>query len=203
MENKKALVGICIVFAAITAVSIYHFTKKERENIVTITPEDAAHAEIEAKVDGYHSLSEIEDKVDIIVRVIKDSEEPPSIHRGNMGTVNFVGTIGNVKVTKIYTNTSDRNIEVGDILPIFENEAYDSETNTVYHVAGYTKMAIGQEYMLFLTYSSSDRWYVPCSVIWGKYALNDTEADVYSDDSDSEKENIMEKIRLEVLEKYD
>lgn len=39
---------------------------------------------------------------------------------------NLTQTIGNVKVTKIYANTSKRKIEVGDMLPIFENEAYDS-----------------------------------------------------------------------------
>lgn len=207
MKNKKILVGICIVLAAIAFVSIYHLTKGQNESNVTTAPEDASHIAVEAKIDEYHSLKEIEDKADVIVRVTKESEESPIIQRDEMGNVNFVGTIGNVEVTQLYTNKSAQNIEVGDTLPIFENEAYDSGTNTVYHVANYTKMEIGKEYMLFLTYSESDHWYVPCSAVWGKYPLNDTEAVLFSaDDSNvtqnSARENIMEQIGQEVLDKY-
>lgn len=208
--KKKILISLCIIIAAAALfVTIYQFKKGQDTDIVTSAPDDASHVAVEAKIDGYRSLEEIENKVDIIVKVVKDSEEPPIIQRDNMGNVNFTGTIGNVKVTKIYTDKSDQNIKEGEIIPIFENEAYDSKTNTVYHVAGYTKMEIGKEYMLFLTYSPGDNWYVPCSAVWGKYPLNSSEAALYrSNTKDSEKndvngmDTIIEQIGQEVQAKY-
>lgn len=209
MKKKKILISFCVIFAAAALFfTVYQFKKGQDADTVTAAPDDAAHVAVEAKIDEYRSLKEIEEKVDIIVKVIKDSEEPPIIQKDNMGNVNFTGTIGNVKVTEIYTNKSDRSIDEGDIIPVFENEACDSKTNTVYHVANYTKMEIGQEYMLFLTYSPSDRWYVPCSAVWGKYPLNSSEAVLYRSSTGNPENNtddmdsIMKQIEQEVQAKY-
>ncbi len=202
MKKKNIILLSCIILVAIVSVSVYYFTKDKKENTAVI-PADAAHTAVEAKIDEYQSLTEIEDKVDIIVKAVKESEEDPIIQKDEMGNVNFTGTVGNVKITRLYTNKSGQTIEEGDVLPIFENEAYDAKTNTVYHVAGYTKMEQGQEYILFLTYSEGDQWYVPCSAVWGKYPLNPSEAVLYSNDTqNSTMESNMEKIGREVLDKY-
>lgn len=124
MKNKKVLIGICVVFVAIAFISIYQFTKGREEKDIVIAPEDAVHMTVDAKIDEYYSLKEIEDKVDIIVKVRKDSEESPIIRRDEMGDVYFAGTIGNVKVIQLYTNKSVQSIDAGDIIPVFENEAY-------------------------------------------------------------------------------
>ena len=122
---------------------------------------------IDAKVDGYDSLEEIEDKVSIIVKAKKVPENPSMIRKNSEENIRFTGTIGNVEILEIYKNTSGKNLKISDEIPILENEAYNKAENVVYHVAGYRKMEQDKEYMLFLEYSEDDSWYVPCSAIWG------------------------------------
>ena len=160
---------------------------------------------IDAKVDEYTSLAEIEDKVTLIVKVNKLSDDSPMIRKNSSDRILFTGTIGNVEVLKVYKNTSDRTISVGDQLPILENETYNKVENVTYHIAGYKKMEQNKEYMLFLDYSVEDEWYVPCSAVWGKYPLDPEEETLFVNNTmrtSQEDENPIDKISKEVLEKY-
>lgn len=202
MKERMKMAGVSLlVLLLIGAYVVYPMTQKEKT--FTEAPTDIS---VEAKVDGYQSLEAIENSVQIIVKVEKVSEEDPIIWRNPNGDPYFVGMIGNVKITDLYKNESNQQIEVGSTIPIFENEAYDDQKNITYHVANYLKMNIGKEYMLFLDYSESDNWYVPCSAIWGKYPLDNTEAILYSSNAraaETSSVNILvNQISLEVMDKY-
>lgn len=157
---------------------------------------------IDAKVDGYDSLEEIEEKVSIIVKAKKVSEDPSMIRKNTEGNIRFTGTIGNVEILEIYKDMSGKDLKVSDELPILENEAYNEAENVVYHVAGYRKMEQDKEYMLFLDYSEDDGWYVPCSAIWGKYPLDEKEALLFQETRQASEEGPLDGIQEEVLEKY-
>lgn len=151
---------------------------------------------IDAKVDAYDSLDEIENKVSVIVRAKKVSEEKPMIRKNSEGNIRFTGTIGNVEILKIYKDDSGKELHISEILPILENETYNKSENMNYHIAGYLKMKKNKEYMLFLDYSEEDGWYVPCSAIWGKYPLDLNEKTLFKE------EQSIDNIEDEVLEKY-
>lgn len=161
---------------------------------------------VEGKVDGYDSLDEIEEKVSIIVKATKISEDDPLVKKNERGNLLLTGTIGNVKITEIYKDESNRSLAVDDILPIYENEAYVKSENAIYHVAGYQKMLEDKEYMLFLDYSEGDEWYVPCSAIWGKYPMDSTESILFRENEEpalmSRTPEPIDMIAHEVLEKY-
>ncbi|MBU3877189.1 hypothetical protein HGO97_015390 [Faecalicatena sp. AGMB00832] len=193
---------IVVVLLLIWAYVVYPIAQKNK------TFEEAPmDMSVEAKVDEYHSLEAIENSIGIIVKAEKVSEEEPVIWRDGQGNVYFVGMIGNVKISNIYKDESNQDIKIGSTISIFENEAYDAEKNVIYHVAGYKKMGIGKEYMLFLDYSEDDNWYVPCSAIWGKYPLDSTEAILYNSNerpAETSSANILvTQIGREVIEKYE
>ena len=203
MKKRIIIAGGILLLSLVLAVCIYPLTQKSKSTHFSKPSTDIS---VEAKVDEYQSLEAIENTVAIIVKVEKISEEEPIIWKNDQGNVYFAGTIGNVKINEIYKNDSDRQLEIGRTIPIFENEAYDPKENTTYHVADYKKMSVGKEYMLFLNYSDSDRWYVPCSAIWGKYPLDSSEPILYNSTEvepviDS-PHSLVNKIGLEVSEKY-
>lgn len=206
MKKGMIIAGSSILVVGILVICAILFTKDNSDNLA----ERDTHITVEAKVDEYQFLEEIEEKSDIIVKVEKKSEEPPMVERGNRGNVNFSGTIGNVEVKEIFKNESGRNIEIGSILPVFENEAYDASGKVTYHVANYKKMALGKEYMLFLYYSESDEWYVPLSAIWGKYPLDSSESVLFNDSKSklfmatpAKVVDELEQIGVEIRKKYD
>lgn len=201
MKKKKLIMIASLVVVFFSIAGLYYGMQKNEKKVV----KNYKHVMVGAKIDEYQSLQSIEEKVALIVKVKKVNEEEPIIWRDEQGNVYFVGTIGNVEVLKVYKDESDQHIEIGNILPIFENEAYDEKENTTYHVAGYQKMQVENEYMLFLNYSDGDKWYVPCSAIWGKYPLNPQENILYHDSEISTMsfdENLVEKIGVEVIQKY-
>lgn len=203
MKKGMKIAGISVVvFLLIGAYAVYPIVQKNKT--FKEAPTDMS---VEAKIDEYQSLESIENSVEIIVKAEKVSEEEPIIWRGSNDEPYFVGMIGNVKIINIYKDGSNQDITAGSIIPIFENEAYDAEKNVIYHVAGYKKMSIGKEYMLFLDYSESDNWYVPCSAIWGKYPLDSTEVILYNSNeraAETSTANILvTQIGCEVMEKYE
>lgn len=59
---------------------------------------------------------------------------------------------------------------------ILENEAYNEAENVVYHVAGYNKMVVGDEYLLFLREcqrSDGETYYVSAGVNYGTISLQE------------------------------
>lgn len=195
MKRKRIGIIVSGILVCCLGVGFYLWNQKQPPGEVVI----------DAKVDGYDSLEEIEDKVSIIVKAKKVSENPSMIRKNGEENIRFTGTIGNVEILEIYKNTSGKDLKISDEIPILENEAYNKAKNVVYHVAGYRKMEQDKEYMLFLDYSEDDGWYVPCSAIWGKYPLDANEMLLFQEKTtraNYEEKGLLDGIQKEVLGKY-
>ena len=189
MKRKKILIFIGMLIIICLGIGLGQWNQNKPANDLIV----------DAKVDAYDSLDEIENVVSIIAKVKKVSEDPPMIRK------NSEGTIGNVEVIEIYKDTSGRALKIFDILPVLENETYSETENINYHIAGYKKMEENKEYMLFLNYSEDDGWYVPCSAIWGKYPLDPNEDILFQDITTRSVQNgntSLDNILEEVIDKY-
>lgn len=195
MKRKKILIFIGMLIIICLGIGLGQWNQNKPANDLIV----------DAKVDAYDSLDEIENVVSIIAKVKKVSEDPPMIRKNSEGGMLFTGTIGNVEVIEIYKDTSGRALKIFDILPVLENETYSETENINYHIAGYKKMEENKEYMLFLNYSEDDGWYVPCSAIWGKYPLDPNEDILFQDITTRSVQNgntSLDNIWEEVIDKY-
>lgn len=195
MKRKKILIFIGMLIIICLGIGLGQWNQNKPANDLIV----------DAKVDAYDSLDEIENVVSIIAKVKKVSEDPPMIRKNSEGGMLFTGTIGNVEVIEIYKDTSGRALKIFDILPVLENETYSETENINYHIAGYKKMEENKEYMLFLNYSEDDGWYVPCSAIWGKYPLDPNEDILFQDITTRSVQNgntSLDNILEEVIDKY-
>lgn len=104
-----------------------------------------------------------------------------------------------VKIESIEKNATDFSVELGEVIPIFENEAYDEEHNINYHIAGYQKMLMDNEYLLLLKHADGNDWYIPTGVVSGKIPQDEEERKVYSDDEEivQNVENIVDEAKIE------
>ena len=127
------------------------------------TPETVIHREVEAKTESYESLAEMEKDADVILRAVRlDQEEP--VWNGSSGY-----TLSQVKISKIYEDKTG-SLPLDDVIKVMENEVYDEASNTVFHVAGYNMMVVGDEYLLFLKKDKlpdGTEYYVACGVNYG------------------------------------
>ena len=127
------------------------------------TPETVIHREVEAKTESYESLAEMEKDADVILRAVRlDQEEP--VWNGSSGY-----TLSQVKISKIYEDKTG-SLSLDDVIKVMENEVYDAASNTVFHVAGYNMMVVGDEYLLFLKKDKlpdGTEYYVACGVNYG------------------------------------
>ncbi len=127
------------------------------------TPEPSIHRDIEAKTESYESLAEMEKDADVILRAVRlDQEEP--VWNGSSGY-----TLSQVKISKIYEDKTG-SLPLDDVIKVMENEVYDAASNTVFHVAGYNMMVVGDEYLLFLKKDKlpdGTEYYVACGVNYG------------------------------------
>ncbi|MBQ9870829.1 MAG: hypothetical protein IJM27_02775 [Eubacterium sp.] len=127
------------------------------------TPETVIHREVEAKTESYESLAEMEKDADVILRAVRlDQEEP--VWNGSSGY-----TLSQVKISKIYEDKTG-SLPLDDVIKVMENEVYDVASNTVFHVAGYNMMVVGDEYLLFLKKDKlpdGTEYYVACGVNYG------------------------------------
>ena len=195
MKRKKILIFIGMLIIICLGIGLGQWNQNKPANDLIV----------DAKVDAYDSLDEIENVVSIIAKVKKVSEDPPMIRKNSEGGMLFTGTIGNVEVIEIYKDTSGRALKIFDILPVLENETYSETENINYHIAGNKKMEENKEYMLFLNYSEDDGWYVPCSAIWGKYPLDPNEDILFQDITTRSVQNgntSLDNIWEEVIDKY-
>lgn len=189
--TKWGTMAACLCLIAAGALTLPRFIGQWNQN------KQAIDLVVDAKVDSYESLDEIENAVSVIAKVKKISEDQPMVRKNSQGEMLFTGTIGNVEVIEIYKDTSGKAIKVFDSLLILENETYSKTENINYHIAGYKKMEENKEYMLFLNYSEDDGWYVPCSAIWGKYLLDLNEDILFQEENTS-----LDNIWGEVIDKY-
>ena len=70
---------------------------------------------------------------------------------------------------KMHQNVLEDEIQKDKIIEIWENEFPDGDV--ICHMAGYEKMEIGKEYLLFLRKSMTDDCFIPLGVTYGKVSV--------------------------------
>lgn len=131
------------------------------------------HYYMDAKTPSYDSLEQMEEYSDLIVRGIRLDKEENKIQKEN-GLVISAYCFSELEITDIYKK-KDETLQNGAVITILENEAYDDDTDIIYHVAGYNKMVTGDEYLLFLHEAEykGKTYYVAAGVNFGTVSLQD------------------------------
>ena len=122
---------------------------------------------IEAKMDAYRNLNDVEKETEVIVLGKKIKQNPSTIQKNN-GYVNGVYTISNFKIEKVFKG----NFKPGDVVDVFESAGIDEETGKIYHIEGYELMEKDEKYLLFLRHSETDPWYMISGLKFGKISLS-------------------------------
>lgn len=121
------VLGICICVLGLSAMSYNLLNRKNSDNETINMGSDIM---VDAKIEAYDSLSEVEAASDIIVLGKKVSEDEPTIIEKN-GYTFAAYTLSGFEIESIKKNSSEVSVEVGQTLTILENEAYDeSDGNT-------------------------------------------------------------------------
>ena len=159
------------------------------------------HIFIEAKLDAYRNLNDVEKETEIIVLGKKIKQNPSTIQKNN-GYVNGVYTISNFKIEKVFKG----NFKAGDIIVVFESAGIDEKTGKIYHIEGYELMEKDEKYLLFLRHSETDPWYMISGLKFGKISLSGKKGDLrlemekaneYLEEFENE-----DRIREEAIKKY-
>ena len=158
---------------------------------------------IEAKMDAYRNLNDVEKETEVIVLGKKIKQNPSTIkkdkvYRGVYGAY----TISNFKIEKIFKG----NFKPGDVIDVYESAGIDEETGKIYHIAGYELMEKDEKYLLFLRHSETDPWYMISGLKFGKISLSGKKGDLrlemekaneYLEEFENE-----DRIREEAIKKY-
>jgi len=159
------------------------------------------HIIVEAKMDSYRNLNDVEKESEIIVLGKKTKQNPSTIQKNN-GYVNGVYTISNFKIEKVIKG----NFKAGDVIDVFESAGIDEETGKIYHIAGYELMEKDEEYLLFLRHSETDPWYMISGLKFGKISLLDKKSEFRIElekiNHYPEEFELEGKIREEAIKKY-
>ena len=159
------------------------------------------HIFIEAKLDAYRNLNDVEKETEVIVLGKKIKQNPSTIQKKN-GYVNGVYTISNFKIEKVFKG----NFKAGDIIVVFESAGIDKKTGKIYHIEGYELMEKDEKYLLFLRHSETDPWYMISGLKFGKISLSGKKGDLrlemekaneYLEEFENE-----DRIREEAIKKY-
>lgn len=189
MKRSKVILGVILLLCAGFSVFLYvHFKNKE---------DDVVHKIIGAKTKSYDNLKELESDSSLIVRGIKTSEEEPTIFTDEHGGILAGYTLSKFKISSIEKDGTSNGIQVGDEITVFENEVYNKYENEIHHIAGYTKMIMEKEYLLFLEYAEGNGWYIPCGINFGKIPIDRNEKL-----SMSQNTSLIEIISTQAYKKY-
>ena len=159
------------------------------------------HIFIEAKLDAYRNLNDVEKETEVIVLGKKIKQNPSTIQKNN-GYVNGVYTISNFKIEKVFKG----NFKAGDIIVVFESAGIDEKTGKIYHIEGYELMEKDEKYLLFLRHSETNPWYMISGLKFGKISLSGKKGDLrlemekaneYLEEFENE-----DRIREEAIKKY-
>ena len=133
--------------------------------------DEKQHIGLSAKAIYFQNLEEMEKYSDIIVLATLDETEKPIIKYSEGNLVNAY-TFSEIIIDEVYKG---KEVEKGDKITILENEAYDPNTKTVYHIAGYNMMKAENHYLLFLHKANDGNtiYYVSSGVNCGTISLDD------------------------------
>lgn len=154
---------------------------------------------VSAKTDGFDSLEEMEAASECIIRVKKESEQN-SDAQTNDGTIGYGCTMSDVKIEEVFYNTLGDEIQKDKVIKIWENEF--QKGNVIYHIAGYEKMKIGEEYILFLRKSTSDDCFLSLGVVFGKVPVQEEVLSVFAKSHQEEMSPNVGIIAAKAREKY-
>ena len=158
---------------------------------------------IEAKMDAYRNLNDVEKETEVIVLGKKIKQNPSTIkkdkvYRGVYGAY----TISNFKIEKVFKG----NFKPGDVIDVYESAGIDEETGKIYHIAGYELMEKDEEYLLFLRHSETDPWYMISGLKFGKISLSGKKSEFRIElekaNEDLESFKFEDRIREEAIKKY-
>ncbi|EAC8986543.1 hypothetical protein E9535_14690 [Listeria monocytogenes] len=193
--NRKKITIISIVVVLLLSVGGYMTYQK-------LKPKPFSEVAVEAKTDGFSNEEELSNASDVILIGQLEKRGESQVDRDVDGGILAVFRMSDFKISQVVKNDTEENLVEGTIVPIYENEGYDEETNTTYHIAGYEKMENNENYMLFLTYDPEDNYYVPVGVNFGKMNTDsEEETELYGQDNvDAEKE--INEVQSEALDAY-
>lgn len=192
-RKKTTILGIIVVL--LLSVGGYMTYQKMK-------PKPFTEVIAEAKTDGFDNEEELSKASNVIVIGLLSKRGESQVDRDAEGGILAVYRMSDFKIAKVIKNDTKESLAEDTIIPIYENEGHDEKTNTTYHVAGYEKMENKETYMLFLTYDSDYKYYVPVGVNFGKMNVDsEKETELYGDDSDIQEEEI-NKVQEEALDTY-
>ncbi|MDT0002328.1 hypothetical protein QJV14_05030 [Listeria cossartiae subsp. cayugensis] len=192
-RKKTTILGIIVVL--LLSVGGYMTYQKMK-------PKPFTEVVAEAKTDGFDNEEELSKASNVIVIGSLSKRGESQVDRDAEGGILAVYRMSDFKIAKVIKNDTKESLAEDNIIPIYENEGHDEKTNTTYHVAGYEKMENKETYMLFLTYDSDYKYYIPVGVNFGKMNVDsEKETELYGDDSDIQEEEI-NKVQEEALDTY-
>ncbi|MCI1135040.1 hypothetical protein ACFC67_04375 [Enterococcus gallinarum] len=163
---------------------------------------------LDAKMDGYDSLADLEKDTDLVVIAKKIAQDDPTIIYGQEDRIDIAYTLSHFKVSKVINGNQ---LNPGDEFTMLENQAYDKKQGLTYHIGGYQMIKKDRDYLLLLRKSETDPWYIVAGVNPGKVDLSSDQTD-YPDsvkNADTQQARMIksayfndEKIREEAKQKY-
>ncbi|WDV46959.1 hypothetical protein PV797_04475 [Clostridiaceae bacterium M8S5] len=137
---------------------------------------DKSKAEIvsfDGKTNGADSLTELEQKVPIIIRGVKIDEVDVEREYSKIDGM-FLGghTKSSFKITDVYKNKlNNPKIKADNNILIYEYAMYDNKTNKIYTINDYKNMKKNNEYLLFL--KEYDGIFATYGITLGKVSLDE------------------------------
>ena len=194
MKNRKIVLMLSSIIFISAIIAICFFVGARSKT----NPKDEV---VGAKLVGeYNSLEDLTEASILIIDGTKVSEGKPILLKDKYDIVAGGYTLSTIRVDKIVSDHTGINIKVNDTITVLENEYYNKETNTNYHIEGYKKMKNKKSYMLFLTYASENQWYIPTGVIYGKIP-HDAKEEILVEDYDG-SDIVVKKIRDTAYKNY-
>ncbi|ARM71729.1 putative secreted protein [Listeria monocytogenes] len=168
-----------------------------------VNPKPFTEVEAEAKTDGFDSEEELSNASNVIVIGELNKRGDSQVDRDAEGGILAVYRMSDFKIAQVIKNDTEETLAKNTVIPVYENEGHDEETNTTYHIAGYEKMEYNETYMLFLSFDAEFPYYVPLGVNFGKVNIDSNkETELYGQDN-IEIEKEINEVQSEALEAYD
>ncbi|MFO8070121.1 MAG: hypothetical protein R6U02_09150 [Alkalibacterium sp.] len=126
------------------------------------------HLILDASIDEYRSLSDVEEESEVIVIAEKVSEHVSKLIKNEQGSIQKAYTLSDFKIKKV---VAGHLLNAGETFTLLENEAYDAVKRLKYHILGYEKMITGRDYLLLLHRSENKPYLSVVGVNYGKIPL--------------------------------